>query len=273
MILNSDIIKGIEKLVQEIRKENGIKNEIIRDDVFSILQAQDCTVLYYPLFSEENEAVDDESIGCDGCHLEKPVNERIEQFVFINTHNTRERQAFSVAHELGHIWKVDKRLKELLPDEIIDAEPVVNRFAAELLMPQKLFIEHTDEWLRKENCNGPTIKVMDLIRLIAYLMNEYFVPFKAIVKRFNEVGRLKEESNDLILKYKNSALLDEIIKAEQYTRLNIVTDLRSMDNLPEYLQRAEILGIFNKTKIKNIRKDFEIKEVGETSNDDVFFGQ
>ena len=103
-MLSDQVIEEIVTLIQEIKAENNIENEIIRDDVFSILQAMDCVVLYYPL---ENEDI-------DGCHMEKPMNGRMEQFVFINSNNTRERQAFSAAHELGHIWQVDKRLEERL---------------------------------------------------------------------------------------------------------------------------------------------------------------
>ena len=93
---------------------------------FSVLQACDCSVLYYPLDGEDGD-------GCAGCHLEKPVNGRMEQFVFINTNNTRERQAFSAVHELGRIWKVDERLKRLFPKEKINTEEVINRFVAELV--------------------------------------------------------------------------------------------------------------------------------------------
>ena len=76
----------------------------------------DCVVLYYPL--------EEESI--DGCHIEKPVNGHMEQFVFINSNNTRERQAFSAAHELGHIWQVDKRLEKKVPDIEFDSEVAVS---------------------------------------------------------------------------------------------------------------------------------------------------
>jgi len=64
------------------------------------------------------------------------------------------------------------------------------------------------------------MKINDIIKLIAYLMNYFFVPFKSVVIRLNELNRLDKKYNDIILKYKNSELLDEIIKTEQYTRLN-----------------------------------------------------
>lgn len=59
MNLDQTITESIENLVEEIRKENGIINRIIRDDVFSILQECDCTVLYFPLPKENSD-------GCSG---------------------------------------------------------------------------------------------------------------------------------------------------------------------------------------------------------------
>ncbi|AKN33780.1 hypothetical protein Ccar_24320 [Clostridium carboxidivorans P7] len=263
-MLSENIINGIEQLVQEIKQEKNIKNEIIRDDVFSILQALDCIVLYYPLEGEEND-------GCSGCHIEKPVNGKMEQFVFINTNNTRERQAFTAAHELGHILKVDKRLREKFPEEEFKCEVVINRFAAELLMPRELFKEAMEFKLKEMHYTGPTIKALDLVKLIAYLMNYFFVPFKSVVRRLNEIGRLDEKFNKKIFTYKDSDYLKEIINAEQYTRLNIITKLKSMDNLQDHLLAAEESKVINETQINNIRKEFEIKPVEKTCGDEVLF--
>jgi Zn-dependent peptidase ImmA (M78 family) len=221
MALSKKLIDGIEKIIEEIRKENDIKNKIIRDDVFSVLQAtKDCNVLYYPL---QDEAVD----GCDGCNVERSINGHKEQFVYINTSNTRERQAFSVAHELGHVWRVDERLKEMYPDEVIDTEEVVNRFAAELLMPTEIFKEQILYKLKDFDHSRKRLKASDVIKLIVYLMNYFFVPFKSVILRFNEVGFLSEDSNDMLLKYKDSDYVKGIINEEQYTRLNIVSNVIS----------------------------------------------
>ena len=71
----------------------------------------------------------------------------------INTNNTRERQAFSATHELGHICRVDQRVRERVPFECDnDAEmneKIIDRFAAELLMPRDLFIEAINNWFKE----------------------------------------------------------------------------------------------------------------------------
>ena len=62
-----------------------------------------------------------------------------------------------------------------------------------------------------------------------------------------------------------------MIKAEQYTRLNIVNNIKSMDNLQESLFKIEQAGLFNPTKIKNIKREFNIEEPEPVSDMDVKF--
>lgn len=250
VIMNKNIVKGIQEQVKKIKNEYDIVNEIIRDDVFSILQGLDnCNVLYYPL---------DDDIG--GCHIEKMVNGKMEQFVFINTNHPREKQAFVAAHELGHIWKVDEKLRECLPDEKIECEEVVNRFAAELLMPEERFKIVLNTYLDRIGYRGPKIAQEELVKLIAYLMNYFFVPYMAVLYRFNELGRINERYIDSMRHYKDSDTLKDVIKTEQYTRLSIVTRLKSLDNLQEYLDQAEKQGFISSTKAMTIREDFELPQ-------------
>lgn len=260
--MQQELVKGIQKLVDEIKRENNIVNEIIRDDVFSILQACECNVLYYPLDGEEED-------GCDGCHIEKYVAGKPEQFVFINTNNTRERQAFSAAHELGHIWKVDERLKKEFPNIPFDVEDAINRFAAELLMPETYFKQTINDFLMNIGYEGPSISKEDLTDLTVYLMNQFFVPFKAVVIRYVEIGRLREKDIDIVLKYKNK--VKEVILEKQYTRLGIINKLRSMEGLQEYLMQAERKGVISSQKIDAIRAEFDIEPPTEIQSEKISF--
>lgn len=47
------IVKAIQDVIIQIRKEYVINNTIMRDDVLGILEKH-CTVLYYPLPKEKN---------------------------------------------------------------------------------------------------------------------------------------------------------------------------------------------------------------------------
>lgn len=184
--------------------------------------------------------------------------------MFINTANTRERQAFSVAHELGHIWEVDKKIKERIPNLVFDSEDVINRFAAELLMPEGTFqreaIKKLDELSIEENGNR-SIRVVDFIKIIVYLMNYFFAPFKAVVLRLDEVGIGDKATTDLLLKYKDSEYVKSIIVEEQYTRLGIKTNIKSVSNLAEKINEIEEKHLFSDNKIKVIRDLFNLSEI------------
>lgn len=71
---NAQVVLKIQEFIHLKKKEKHIVNEVIRDDVFAVLKGE-YVALYY--------ALDDCSV--EGCHVIKPFNGRMEQFVFINT--------------------------------------------------------------------------------------------------------------------------------------------------------------------------------------------
>ncbi len=255
------IIKEIQRLTTEIKNENNLNEKVIRDDVFNVLQKMpNCKVLYYPLDEEADED------GCDGCHVVRTIKGIKNQLVFINTANTRERQAFSVAHELGHIWNVDVRIKHTLPDIDFDVEDVINRFAAELLMPEKVFIEQANNKLyevikRETDSEGEKATILDIIKVIVYLMNYFFVPYKSVVMRLNEVGIINDLSKERLLEYKDSSYVETIIQERQYNRLGIKTGVMSIANLADRLDEIEERELFSVNRINAIRQKFDLKEV------------
>ena len=267
--MEREIVKQIQKLCDETKARMNITDTVIRDDVFEVLQASDCTVLYYPLPGEA-EAGDK---GCAGCHVERLVNGKIEPFVFINTSNTRERQAFSAAHELGHILRIDQKVFNELPKykDIVSEEEIVNRFAAELLMPEQVFLALLDEQLKEINYNGKFVAEKQLVEISAYMMNYFFVPYKSVVKRYNEIGRLQEKYLDQLYRYNESEYLREIIKAKQYTRLLIVNEEKSMDNLQEILLKADKKNVLNGNLAARLREEFDLKNIEEGEDSTVAF--
>ena len=258
--MEKKVVELIQKLCDEAKEQMHITDPVIRDDVFELLQANDCIVLYYPL-PDEAESGDR---GCAGCHIEKIVNGETRQFVFINTSNTRERQAFSVAQELGHIRGIDKQVYKKMPEaKSIKAEDIINRFAAELLMPEKEFCSVLKERLQNIHYNGKTIKETELVEISAYMMNYFFVPFKSVIMRYSEINRLQKEDLPKLEKYNDSDYLREIIKAKQYTRLLIVNEEKSMDNLQEILSKADKAHILEGNLVSRLREEFDLKNTQE----------
>lgn len=253
--LSKAVVEKIIELTDAELKEHGIVNEIVRDDVFSVLDSH-CIILYYPLPEDD----------INGYHINRMINDKPQEFVFINTANTTEKQVFAAAHELGHVLKVDEKIiKEFdLNSSTEISEKIINRFAAELLMPEKIFVDKADNILKTLNVKNK-ISIGNMVYLIVCLMNEFLVEFEAIVRRFNELKKISDASRDLLLKLKNIPdFYDEITslaKASNFTRLFIKSNNRSIKNLKELVDKANEKQTLTETKIESILKTFGIKQV------------
>lgn len=266
--INIDSI--IKAVVNECRTENGIINDVIRDDVFKILEKH-CYVVYYPLEKED----------INGFHIMRTVNGGKKHFVYINTWNTTERQIFAAAHELGHIWDVYGKVKSkfLEIDEFAEGlgydsaeEFVVNKFAAQLLMPEDLFKKEIEVRLKELNYNGRSISLINLLRLTIGLMDTFFVGYKATTKRFLEIGRINEEVYNDLKEFENNPNFEStfkmILKEGDYKRLNNRPESKNISNLAELIREAETGECHLKNTLNSLKNKFEISPVDSSKHDD-----
>ena len=170
--------KGIETEANKRLGEYKKANQIIREEVFYILE-KNSTVLFYPIKDNEISAF--------------IVKHGVKHFVMINTELPLEKQLFAAAHELYHLWYTKESwevLKSLILDGQINGgvskeEYKANRFAAELLVPKQLILSELDIRGLKRN----VIELKDIIDL----MDVFLMPYKTIVRRLHEVEYLNEE--------------------------------------------------------------------------------
>lgn len=259
-ILEKESIKKLQIFIDEIKKNEKIDNAVIRDDVFSILEKK-CTVLYFPL--------EDDDI--DGFHIERMINGQKKDFVFINSAKKTEKQIFIAAHELGHLFKVINKIdkKELKCNENKKdfEETVVNRFAAELLMPEVIFQQKINEKLSEMDYDGKKISYTNLARLTAFLMSYFYVPLKAILIRYHEVGRIDFEAVEMLSRDKKfNELLLHMIDEGGYTRLNKIPKTKGIKDLPMLLKSAKDNDIFSKDYLKVLKDAFSIKDTEDKTN-------
>lgn len=253
----NEIVNAIQIEINEIRKKYVINNEIIRDDVFKILEEY-CTVLYYPIEEEKN---------C-GFHIKKIVNDQPEEFVYINSAKTLEEQVFTAAHELGHIWNVAQHVWDATKQEgelcSKDEEDITNRFAAELLMPTRKFRETFKEHVKSEKIDIKSVTLGDMAKLIALQMNDYLVPYDAVRKRLHETDIITDEGRDFL---KNGGIRRNIISAvekyinEMNTRLGEKKATVTISGIRNLLEEAERKGTLDSYTIEKIKSDFNIEEV------------
>lgn len=260
--LDDVIVSAIEEFVSQKWQEHEKQypNVLLRDDVLTLLD-QECMVIYYPLENDKN----------NGFHInEIPTkNGKRCHFVFINTAQTIEKQVFTAAHELGHVWEVEKYVRENCPsyednDEI--NESIMNRFAANLLMPKTYFIEKFEEESQGKTNPDGSIRVSDMLRVIVSLMNHFFVPWKSAVIRCNELNILSEKSTkillgeDVISKELIESTIDGIFNEMGYNHFKEPTNKKWIEGLPELLERAEKEEAVSQSKINELRTAFGLEK-------------
>ena len=101
--------------------------------IFNIIEKK-AIVFYYPIMDvkEKNDAFLLSKVPLK--------NGEIKDVIFINTYQTFEKQVFAAAHELGHLLNVPGYVNEQV-EKKENEELIVNRFAAEYLMPKQPFID------------------------------------------------------------------------------------------------------------------------------------
>lgn len=258
--LKQEIVREIQSFVAKKRKElkKQYPNILLRDEALKLLD-QYCTILYYPLEQEDN----------NGFHIDNVPSKEgaCQHFVFINTAQTLEKQVFTAAHELGHVWEIDTHIKRLgyEIDESM-SEAIINRFAAELLMPEPYFSDKFKEESRdKINADG-SIRASDMLRIIVVMMNHFFVPWKSAVIRYRELGILSEGDVTTLLGEGSLPLarientLDNIKNEMGYTHLITPTNKKWIEGLPELLDQAEQRQAVSQAKITALRQRFDLEK-------------
>lgn len=263
---SQETVSKIRVFIKEKRQSSeyieDFVNPILREDIFDLL-SRECIVIYYPLDDEEN----------DGFHVQMPVNGEKQHFVYINTAKPLQKQIYAAAHELGHIWTDNGRNIGIVPVSSEEDDALMNRFAAELLMPEDVFVPLAVKKLDELKSEPGKILEEDFFRVAAYLMDEYFVPFQAVVRRLGEVGILGKETCKYIeeKRYKKSSdgkkMLEDCINEGGYSKLLAEpSKKKSMTGFTDLLNQAESQGIFRPEKVEYLRKELNLPKVDDSGN-------
>lgn len=272
LLFTDEMVELIRKFINERLNSDDLKdrfqNRILKDEVLDILDLY-CTVIYYPYDHESNH----------GFHINDIPDSKgkYQHFVYINTAQCMDRQVFTAAHELGHIWKVDEYIQKACNISIDDsqAEAIINRFAAELLMPKDIFINFFNYAYKERLINEDTITIQGALEIIVVLMNTFMVPFKSVVLRFAELKIFDDsvinlfQGKDSISSDKINNDISDIIDNYGYEKLKWKSKRKFISGLSELLEEAEKMGNINQVKITELRNRFEIKTPSIDSSLDV----
>lgn len=240
--------------VTDIHKEYNLSADSpICDYIFAILK-NECILLEWP---------EDKQLDLDGFSTEKVINGHLETVVYINSAKNKEKQNFCAAHELGHRHKLERLISDAFPDDIITfstTESIMNRFAAELMMPANDFKKRSQELYLK--CLGTVsgrkvVFLKKLLQAIIQLMDFYYVPYKAVVIRFEEMNIISSELSESLQEYEKTEdgkkIIEAIISEQGITRLHIP------DRKIQYSIRLE--NIYNIVSDLNIMKYMTINDL------------
>lgn len=234
------------------------QNPLLREEVLDLLDRY-CTVVYYPIDDTCN----------NGFRLKKMpfADGTYQDFVFINTAQTLEKQVFTAAHELGHIWNVDEVvLKEHPLEDTTDMrEHIINRFAALLLMPDDKFSISVQTGLKEYGEQGKkTITYVNLLRMIVRLMNHFFAPMKAVVLRLVELKFFRDDIAKVLLGYDDipaEVFVDQVHElCVEYGYTNLLNPSRKkyIEGLAQKLDIAERNNLISSNKIRVMREKFSL---------------
>ncbi len=254
-----EIYQQIPQVVTEAKEEYILKNNIIKDDIFRILEKH-CVVLYYPFDDEENSR---------GFHIKRFLKGSLVDFVYINTAKPVAEQIFGAAHELGHVWGVANKIWQSLgyngsPSEI-DEERVVNRFAAELLMPEILFRKSFFVHISEMGFDSKRIRLEEIIRVMVMQMSDYMVPYEAVRRRLIETGIVTKEIGEVLNpKHERIKEIVEIFSKELNAIFSSPTNKATIPDLRDTILEAEKTGAVSEYILSKIKKDFSVGEVEVT---------
>lgn len=248
-------VKAIQAFISEKFGDFANLDNPIGSKIFDIIERKGCIVVFYPSDGgEKNDAF---------LLSDMPMrNGGSTNVIVINTGQTVEKQVFAAGHELGHLMHVCDYVDKMCSQRY-DEELIVNRFAAELLMPAPDFKKKMETFLSEYDAtNSHRIKLEDIIRIILNAMLYYKVPYNAVVIRMYEVGVIAREAASLLVDGNSNIPLTvlerirEKIKSEdRYTEIQAISKKCEIKGLKELLERAENQGV-SSSKIERLKDTF-----------------
>ena len=248
-----EIVACMPKMITKLKKDYVVKNDVIRDDIFAVLEKH-CSVIYYPLVNEDN---------C-GFHVKRMMNGKLTDFVYINTAKPLSKQVFTAAHELGHVWNVAQKIAKYLRDDSVVGmeEEIVNRFAAELLMPTNTFVNTFNKHVEQIEGDKSRIRLDDFIKVMVLQMNDYMVTYESVRRRLVEVGIISEKTAEVLKNDRKE--IDELIKAfsdDINTTLDTCTNKKTIPGLRDLIEEKTGKPGVSKYVILKTVKDFEVADI------------
>lgn len=222
--LNEVQIEDIRNLAEIQRRTLGYIGETpIANDIFTILENMGIQLLEYPIKSE----VEKPTFSAALMYSTEGDKELV--FIGINTADFFDKQIFAIAHELYHFYtKTASHISRLSEDENSLIEAKANRFAAEFLLPKKVLEKIIFNVFKISSLEK--IQLKTLMRFIAKLQCDWWLPYRSLVKRLKEIDAISDKQYEELYKIDerdmNSeyARMAKALNEELFLKLNTATN-------------------------------------------------
>lgn len=185
IILTETDIENIKRLADDTRKSFGIYGDVpIANDMFMLLEQREIILCQFPFPTTKKSHMDANITRFENDN--EPIT-----FIGLNTSIYFDEQIFALAHELYHyITKTGKAYHNEIDEEDTLTEKKADRFAAELLLPGEVL--HSRIVSEFKTSKIDTVNELRLLRFIARLQSEWWLPYRSLVLRLYEEGFIEQ---------------------------------------------------------------------------------
>ena len=186
-VLSEIQLEEIRKLAEKTRHSLGFVGDTpIANDIFTILDNEGILLLEYPIKS------DGEKPAFSAALMYSKEGDKELAFIGLNTADYFDRQIFAIAHELYHYYtKTGSHLSRPSEEENDLVEKTANRFAAEFLLPENTIKSIVLKEFKTSSLEKKQTKT--LLRFIARLQCTWWLPYRSLVKRLQEINAISDE--------------------------------------------------------------------------------
>lgn len=193
IVLDEKQIYEVKSLASDTRRLFGVyPNVPIASDIKLLLENQGIILCEYPF-------PDTKGTHTYGNITWFQMEHETFTFIGLNTSSFYDEQVFAIAHEIYH-YKTQSG-KAYTPDteeEDQTIEKMADRFAAELLLPDEALKAVVMKTVGKSEMKN--VSEARLLRFIARIQCEWWLPFRAIATRLLEEGYIESEQCDKLCK-------------------------------------------------------------------------
>ena len=189
-VLTEKQITEIKEQANTTRKEMGVYDDVsIADDLLFFIEKKSIIVCEYPFADDVHWDANITIFDNDGRQL---------VFIGLNSNLYYDEQIFALAHELYHYQtKTGLAFNKDQEEEDLITEKMADRYAAELLLPGEVLKRNLVKTFVEQNIND--VAELRMLRFVAKLQIEWWLPYRSIILRLYEEGGLSVKRRDELL--------------------------------------------------------------------------